>query len=194
MGVLVGVILVYKSGLTFFLTAKTKKLVCTGMLYMYTLFYIFPKFSTLVLDELQPSVLHVNWSEFYQECNGDAPKHMTRVCHMFNTWFFISVQLLLTSDHIGPHLSVLHVNRSEFWQEFNGDGLRHVTRVCHMSDTWFFISVKLLLASDQTNIHPSVLHENRSEFYREFNGDGPRHMTHIHHMSNTSFFISISFC
>ena len=81
MGVLVGVILVYKSGLTFFLTAKDKKLVCTGMLYMYTLFYIFPKFSTLVLDELQPSVLHVNWSEFRQESNGHGPRHVTHVCH-----------------------------------------------------------------------------------------------------------------
>ena len=85
MGVLVGVILVYKSGLTFFLTAKTKKLVCTGMLYMYTLFYIFPKFSTLVLDELQPSVLHVNWSEFCQELNGDGPRHVTRVRHVSDT-------------------------------------------------------------------------------------------------------------
>ena len=84
MGVLVRVILVYKSGLTFFLTAKDKKLRKMGPR-IKILFYIFPKFSTLVLDELQPSVLHVNWSEFCQEFNNDGSRHVTRVRHVSDT-------------------------------------------------------------------------------------------------------------
>ena len=94
-----------------------------------------PKTLTLVLDELHPSVLHVNWSEFCQEFNGDGPRHVTRVYHMSDTFFFILVQFSVTFDQAKLHSSVLHVNWSEFCQEFNGDSPRHVTCVCHMSDT-----------------------------------------------------------
>ena len=77
MGDLVRVILVYKSGLVFFLTVQTKKLGCTGYM-LYAVLNIC-KFLTLVLDELHPSVLHVNRLEFCQEFNGDGPRHVTHV-------------------------------------------------------------------------------------------------------------------
>ena len=43
--------------------------------------------------------------------------------HMSDTWFFISVQFLLTSDQTELCRSVLHVSRSG--QEFNGPGPTH---------------------------------------------------------------------
>ena len=80
MGDLVKSILVYKRDLTFFPTAKTKKLVCT----LYTVHTVlnFCKFLTLVLDELQGHALHKNGVEFHQESNEHGPRHVTRVRHV----------------------------------------------------------------------------------------------------------------
>ena len=129
--------MVYKSGLTFFLTAKDKKLVCTLYKSVQHCSIFFSKFLTFVLDELHPSFLHVNRSEFFKEFNGDGPRHVTRVRHVSDTFFFISVQFSVTFDHTELHPSVLHVNRSEFCKEFNGDGPRYRTRVCQVTDTFF---------------------------------------------------------
>ena len=40
------------------------------------------KMLTFDIFELQKSFLHVNWSEFRQEFNGDGPRHVTRVRHV----------------------------------------------------------------------------------------------------------------
>ena len=81
-GGLVRVILVYKSGLAFFLTAKTKKLAIYSTVQYSTLFYNIANFLTLVLDELQGHVLHQNGVEFHQESNEHGPRHVTRVLHV----------------------------------------------------------------------------------------------------------------
>ena len=74
--------MVYKSGLAFFLTAKTKKLaICSTVQYSTPVLNIC-KILTLVLDELQGHVLHKNGVEFHQESNGHGPRHVTRVRHV----------------------------------------------------------------------------------------------------------------
>ena len=75
-GVLVRVILVYKSGLTFFLTAKTEKLAIYSTVH-YMLYSC--KFRTMILFDLQISALHENGVEFNQQFNGQGPRHVTRV-------------------------------------------------------------------------------------------------------------------
>ena len=46
------------------------------------------KMLTFDIFELQKSFLHVNWSEFRQEFNGDGPTHVTRVRRVSDTCFF----------------------------------------------------------------------------------------------------------
>jgi len=67
MGVLVRVLLPIKSGLVFFLTAKTKKLAIYSTVQPVLNIC---KFLTLVLDDLQTSAIHKNGVEFCQEFNG----------------------------------------------------------------------------------------------------------------------------
>ena len=67
MGVLVRVILVSKSCLAFFLTAKTKKLAIYSTVQPVLNIC---KFLILVLDDLQTSAIHKNGVEFCQEFNG----------------------------------------------------------------------------------------------------------------------------
>ena len=122
---LVRVILVYKSGLAFFLTAKTKKLAIYSTVQYSTPVLNFCTFLTLVLDELQGHVLHQIRVEFHQECNGHGPRHMTRVCH-------VSTRELLTPDPFELQTSVRGQNELEFHWESNGHGPRHVTRVLHV--------------------------------------------------------------
>ena len=82
MGDLIGYGLVYKSGLAFFLTAKTKKLAIYSTVQYSTPVLYICKILTLVLDELQGHVLHKNGVEFHQESNGHGPRHVTRVRHV----------------------------------------------------------------------------------------------------------------
>ena len=99
-------------------------------------------YATLVLDDINRHVLHQNGVEFCQEFNGHGPRHVTRVFHVSDTWFFILVQysvpyfckfLFMVLDNINGH--VLHQNGVEFHQEFNGHGPRHMTCVFHVSNT-----------------------------------------------------------
>ena len=83
------VILIYKSGLTFFITAKTKKLAIYSMSVLN-----FCKFLTLVPDELQGHVLHKNGVEFHQESNGHGPSHVTRVRHVPTRDLHVILQLM----------------------------------------------------------------------------------------------------
>ena len=69
MACFVGVILVYKSGLAFLLTATTKKLV--------KIIKIF----TLVLNELHRHVLHQIREEFHNKSNSHNPVNVPHVCH-----------------------------------------------------------------------------------------------------------------
>ena len=83
---LVRVILVYKSGLGFCKSAKTKKLA----IYINKLIINVPyfcKFLTFVLYDLQTSALHKNGVEFCQEFKGHGPRHVTRVFHVSDTCF-----------------------------------------------------------------------------------------------------------
>ena len=80
MGDLVRVILVYKSGLVFFLTEKTKKIENHTTSPKAVLNMC--KFLTLVQDELEGHILHKNGVEFYQESNGHGPRHVTCVCYV----------------------------------------------------------------------------------------------------------------
>ena len=83
-GVLVRVILVYKSGLAFFLTAKTKKLAIYSTVQPVLNIC---KFLILVLDNLQTSAIHKNGVEFCQEFDGHGPRHVTHVFHVSDTCF-----------------------------------------------------------------------------------------------------------
>ena len=88
------VILIYKSGLTFFITAKTKKLVIYSTVQYSTPVLNFCKFLTLVPDELQGHVLHKNGVEFHQESNGHGPSHVTRVRHVPTRDLHVILQLM----------------------------------------------------------------------------------------------------
>ena len=107
------------------------------------------KFPTLVLYDKNGHVLHQNGVEFHQEFNGHGSRHVTRVFHVSDTFFFILVLKIVLNFCKFPtlvlddlHTSALHKNWVEFHQEFNGHGPRHVTLYFTCPTRFFHFSIE----------------------------------------------------
>ena len=134
MSVLVGVILVYKSGFTFFLTVKTKKLVCTLYMLYTWLFYIFEYFESSFYNSYRQVPNKKIRQNFTKNWMGMVPCSLK----MFVTYSTICVfHFSITSSNFELQTSALHKNGVEFHQAFTGQGHRYVTHVCQVLNTSF---------------------------------------------------------